>query len=270
MNGICWIASYPKAGGHWLRCMLTSYLTGEPVETWPDIQAGVPNLEGLLRYGEAPPGNPDRQMLLATHFTADRPVLQFYRESTVKVIYLIRNPRDAMISLMRMKGITPEDREGCQKVAESFIAVEGFESGRIWAGQGTWPENIRSWTNAVRERFPRTDVLPVKYEDLRADPESELWNIVDFLGLGGQEGVAAAVKNSSLPRMREMEERSKSLGLETTGLMGRTGKQLPFVGEGKQRQSLEFLSDDIQRAYAELVRGESAFAYYADLYGYAE
>src|SRR5437763_974667 len=116
MNGICWIVSYPKAGNHWLRCMLTSYITGEPVEIWPGIQAGVPQLEALLRDGEAPPSDPDRQVLVATHFTADRPVMRFYRESTVKVVYLIRNPRDAMLSLMRMKGITPADREGCRKL----------------------------------------------------------------------------------------------------------------------------------------------------------
>jgi hypothetical protein len=270
MNGICWIASYPKAGNHWLRCMLTAYTTGKPVETWPGIQAGLPHLEGLLRDGEAPPADPDRQVLLATHFTAGRPVLHFYRESTVKVIYLVRDPRDAMLSLMRMKGITPEDPEGCQKVAETFIADKGFSSVRIWAGEGTWPENVRSWTNALHESFPRAEVLVVRYEDLRSDPEAQLWNIVSFLELGGREGVAAAVASSTLEQMREMEERSKRLGLETTGLMGRNGKQLPFVGEGRQRQSLEFLGDDLRKAYDELVRGDSDFAHYADLYGYAE
>ena len=52
MNGVCWIVSYPKAGNHRLRCMLTSYITGGPLETWPGIQAGVPQLEGLLRDGD--------------------------------------------------------------------------------------------------------------------------------------------------------------------------------------------------------------------------
>lgn len=267
MKGICWIVSYPKAGNHWLRCMLTSYVTGKPVETWPGIQAGVPQLEGLLRDGDAPPGDPDEQLLVATHFTADRPVMRFYRESTVKVVCLVRNPRDMVLSLMRMKGLTPQDREDCRKLAEAFIADEGFSSVRIWFGKGTWPENVRSWTDAVRESFPRADVLAVRYEDLRADPEAELWNVVNFLELGGQEGVADAVANCTLERMREMEERTKSLGLQTTGVT-RDGKQLQFVGEGKQRQSLSFLGDDIEKAYEDLLRGDSDFAYYANLYGY--
>jgi len=269
MNGISWIVSYPKAGNHWLRCMLTSYVTGEPVETWPDIQAGVPQLEGLLRDGDAPPGDPDEQVLVATHLAADRPVLRFYRESTVRVVYLVRNPRDSVLSVMRMKGLTPENREGCRKVAEDFVAAEGFTSEFIWFGEGTWPENIRSWTDAVHESFPRAAVLPVRYEDMRADPEAELWKIVDFLGLGGQEGVARAVENCTMERMREMEERTKSLGLKTTGVT-RGGRQLQFVGEGKQGQSLSFLGDDIEKAYENLIRGESDFAYYANMYGYTK
>nr|4EEC_A Chain A, StaL [Streptomyces toyocaensis]4EEC_B Chain B, StaL [Streptomyces toyocaensis] len=269
-GSMCWIASYPKAGGHWLRCMLTSYVTGEPVETWPGIQAGVPHLEGLLRDGEAPSADPDEQVLLATHFTADRPVLRFYRESTAKVVCLIRNPRDAMLSLMRMKGIPPEDVEACRKIAETFIADEGFSSVRIWAGEGSWPENIRSWTDSVHESFPNAAVLAVRYEDLRKDPEGELWKVVDFLELGGRDGVADAVANCTLERMREMEERSKLLGLETTGLMTRGGKQLPFVGKGGQRKSLKFMGDDIEKAYADLLHGETDFAHYARLYGYAE
>ncbi|MFI6924015.1 sulfotransferase domain-containing protein [Nonomuraea spiralis] len=270
MNGICWIASYPKAGNHWLRCMLTSYMTGAPVETWPGIQAGVPHLEGLLRDGEAPAVDPDGPVLVATHLTADRPVLRFYRESTVKVVCLIRNPRDTMLSLMRMKGISPEDLEAGRKVATEFIADEGFGSVRIWAGEGSWPENIRSWTERVKESFPRAAVLPVRYEDLRTDPEAELWNVVKFLELGGPEKVADAVANCTLERMREMEERSKRLGLPTTGVMTREGKRLPFVGEGGQRKSLSFLGDDIEKAYQDLIHGESDFAYYANLYGYAE
>lgn len=268
MDGICWLVSYPKSGNHWLRCMLTSYLTGEPVQTWPGIQAGVPQLEQLLREGAAPPGDPDRQILVATHFTADRPVMRFYRESTVKVVCLVRNPRDAMLSLMRMRGITPEDREGCRKMAETFIANEGFSAWGLWLGLGSWPVNVRSWTDTLHESFPNATVLPVRYEDLRVDPEAELSRIVKFLDLGGPEGVARAVENCTLERMREMEDRSKRLGLETT-VLTRDGKQPPFVGEGKLRQSLSFMGDDIEKAYEELISGDSDFAYYARRYGYA-
>jgi hypothetical protein len=81
--------------------------------------------------------------------------------------------------------------------------------------------------------------------------------------------VARAVENCTLERMREMEERTKSLGLQTTGVT-RDGRQLRFVGEGKQGQSLSFMGDDIERAYENLIHGESDFAYYAKLYGYTK
>jgi hypothetical protein len=291
MNGIGWIASFPKSGNTWLRCMLATYIAGEPVETWKEIQDWVPDLDTLLRNGDLPSTAAERPVLVKTHFMADVPVLGVFREETIKALHLVRNPRDILLSLIRAMGISREDVESCRKVAESFIANEGAPGWRNHA-LGTWPAFTRTWTESVKECFPHADVLTVRYEDLRADTVEVFREIVEFLGIGRPvllDEIRNAVESCTLDRMREMEERSKAQGSPAVKVMGPRGAggvriggggiggagiggggSAPFVGEGKHAQSLSFMGDDIETAYLELVTGDSQFAHYAKQFGYVD
>jgi hypothetical protein len=282
MNGIRWLASYPKAGNTWLRCLLAAYLTGKPPQVWNDIYAESVTLEALLRNGDLPPREPTTPVLVKTHFRADVPVLSVFRKATAKVVYLVRNPRDTLLSSMRMISTLAHDEERSRAFARDFIANEGLgmmgPGPKSGLGLGSWPENVRSWTEAAG--FPGAGVLTVRYEDLRADPVARFAEIVAFLDLGrpvDMADVRHAVAASTLERMRELEERSDEQGQpspvrEVGGRPkrdGRRGERHPFVGDGRLDQSLSFLGEDIEAAYQELVHGDSDFAHYAKQYGYA-
>ena len=274
MNGIRWIASYPKSGNTWLRCMLAAYTTGEAPQVWKDVYAATPVLEGMLRFGDMPPTEPTEPMLVKTHLKADVPVLGVYREATAKALYLVRNPRDILLSSMRMSAISRDDLAGSRGFALGFIAMKGHVTMALSSqfGIGSWPENVRGWTES-RDRFPNADVLTVRYEDLRADPVARFAEIVEFLDLGGPvdiEDVRRAVAASTLERMRALEERSQQQGggMPPSGQESRGGG-VPFVGEGRYDQSLSFMGDDVESAYQELLQGDSEFAHYAKQYGYA-
>nr|ACJ60996.1 TEG13 [uncultured soil bacterium] len=275
MNGIRWIASYPKAGNTWLRCMLAAYITGEAPQVWKDVYAATPVLEGMLRFGDLPPAEPMEPVLVKTHLKADVPVLGLYGEATAKVLYLVRNPRDMLLSSMRMASISRDDMESSRTFAREFIAIEGNSMMKLspGAGIGSWPENVRSWTESSRDRFPNADVLTMRYEDLRADPVARFSEIVEFLDLGGPvdiEDIRRAVAASTLERMRELEKRSQQQGGGTApGGQESRSSGVPFVGEGRYDQSLSFLGEDIESAYQELLHGDSEFAHYAKQYGYA-
>jgi sulfotransferase family protein len=291
MNGIRWIASYPRAGNTWLRCMLAAYVTGAAPRVWDDIHAQSPELEGMLRFGQLPPLAPTSPVLVKTHFKADVSLLGLYRKSTARAVYVVRNPRDMLLSAMRMAWITAEDTERGRAFALDFITNEGQKKmmgpgGN--AGQGTWPEHVRSWAETARELFPDGEVLVLRYEDLRADPFGRFLEVVEFLDLGrpvDTDEVRRAVDASTLDRMRELETRSDQLGdgsrrpIHLGDRMahdprskagGRRREKPRFVGEGRHEQSLSFLGDDIETAYQELVQGDSAFAHYAKQYGYAD
>jgi hypothetical protein len=277
MDGISWIASFPRSGVTWLRCMLTSYITGAPIDIFEDLQSNVPDLESMLQNADIPPFDAKRPVLVKTHYMADVPILGVYREATVKAVYLVRNPRDVLLSLIRMMGISQDDVESCRKVAEHFIVNEGspgFPKSARPSGKalGSWPINVRTWTESAKERFPNADVLAMRYEDLRADPVGRFREIVEFLDIGrpvNLDDIRSAVERNTLERMREVEERGK---VQAPGLMrgGAARKGLPFVGEGKHGQSLSFMGDDIEAAYRELLTGDSEFAYYAKQFGYAD
>jgi hypothetical protein len=287
MNGIRWIASYPKSGNTWLRCMVAAYVTGTAPRVWNDIHAESPELEGMLRFGEVPPATPTAPVLVKTHFRADVPLLGPYRDATAKVLYLVRNPRDLLLSAMRMTWIPRDDVDRGRAFVRAFIANEGLGRRGPLAnpGFGSWPENVRSWTESAGERFPAAGVLTVRYEDLRADPVARFAEIVEFLDLGRPvdlDGVRDAVAAATLARMRELEERSDQQGDGTKRpihlgdrtehderMKGGRVEKPRFVGEGAQGQSLAFLGDDIEAEYQELVHGDSAFAHYAKQYDYA-
>ena len=274
MCGIRWLASYPRAGNTWLRCMLAAYLTDSPPRTWKDMEAVSLELEGMLHLGDLPPMESAEPVLVKTHLKADVPVLGLYREATAKVVYLVRNPRDMLLSAMRMAAIPRDDLTGGRAFADNFITNEGLRmgGGEGRAGLGSWPENVRSWTESSRDRFPDAELLTMRYEDLKADPVARFAEIVAFLDLGrpvDSEDVRRAVAGCTLERMRELEKRSQDQGEWASMTRSRDGERPPFVGEGRYGQSLSFLGVDIESAYQELVHGDSAFAYYAKQFGYA-
>ena len=274
MNGIRWIAAYPKAGGTWLRCMLAAYVTGKAPQVWNDVEAESPGIVWLLRVGDLPPLAPTEPVLIKVQFKADVPVLGFYREVTTKVVYLVRNPRDLLLSAMRMAWISRDDLARGREFARDFIANKGQGINKgpgVNPGFGSWPENVRSWTESSRDLFPNADALTVRYEDLRADPVARFAEIVDFLDLGRPvdvEDIRHAVEASTLERMRELERRSDQQAGRTSPA-GAEVDEPTFVGEGRHDQSLSFLGEDVESAYQELSHGDSAFAYYAKQYGYA-
>ncbi|MFJ8536912.1 sulfotransferase domain-containing protein [Streptomyces sp. NPDC093591] len=277
MNGIRWIASYPKAGNTWLRCMLAAYITGEAPKVWNDVYATTPVLEGMLRHGDLPPMEPTAPMLLKTHFRADVPVLDVLRKPTVKVLYLVRNPRDILLSSLRMAAIPLDDLDRSRAFVRAFIATEGHQMAALSprAGIGSWPENVRSWTESPGDRFPDADLLTVRYEDLRADPVARFAEIMEFLALGEPveiDNIRRAVQASTLERMRELERESARVGGGTSPAGQEAGGDGPeFVGEGRYGdRSLSFLGEEIESAYQELLHGDTAYAHYAKQYGYAD
>jgi len=279
MTRICWIVSYPKSGNTWLRSMLTTYVSGAPVETLRGLEEVVPDIQSMLVEGDMPPWDDGGSHLVKTHFLPDVRLLRPYREVTRKAVYIVRNPRDVLLSGMRMMQISPDDTAACRRIAEGFIAHESFFAGRGRVGIGSWTENLRKWSSAdiVRQSFPDIDVLTVRYEDLRNDPVGRFAEIVNFIGLDrGRTGqdVRNAVDSSTLARMREMENNDESYGKPPPRAgrraPGNPAGQFPFIGEGRQGQSLAFMGSDIEEAFLRRLGDGSEFALLAKQFGYDE
>lgn len=279
MTRISWIVSYPKSGNTWLRSMLTTYIDGAPAETLRRLQELIPDIHPMLAEGDVPPWDDGGSHLVKTHFLPDVRILHLYRELSRKAVYVVRNPRDVLLSSLRAMHISHDDTAECRRIAKDFIAHESFFADRGRIGIGSWTENLRMWTSTdiLRDSIPNVDVLTVRYEDMRSDPAGKLTEIVEFLDLGRpivDHDIQGAVEASTLERMREMEKKDK-VNRKPPPMSRRIAgknpaKQFPFIGEGRQGQSLAFMGEDIESAFRERLRDGSEFALLANQFGYDE
>lgn len=194
------LISFPKCGRTWLRLMIGRALAlhfGLPFDR-PDP---LIDLEALTR------SCPGISRVLVTH--DDKPhrlapedlrrSKSAYRRK--KVILLVRDPRDVIVSLYFER--TRRDRDyPYLGTLEEFVAepVGGLES--LLAFYSIW---------AAEREVPSTFLL-VRYEDLHADPLRELRRVLEVLGVRDvPDGVVAeAVDGARFERMRAMEEQGEA------------------------------------------------------------
>jgi aryl sulfotransferase len=236
---LTWLASYPRSGNTWLRFLLANALFGE-VRHSLEVERRIPNLHrrGALA---APEGS---LLLCKTHslFSDHHP----YCERTHACIYLLRSPKDVLISnyhYLAMAGHIPPDPRA---FAEDFIRHQGVPLWRS-AGVGSWMEHVRSWLWS-----PRVPVLVLRYEQMARSPRETLARAVRFLGVdAGEERIAAAVEASSFDRMRELEEREKRAGGPTlfTARAPAGREAFSFVRKGESGQSLHALGCDLDEEF---------------------
>lgn len=235
---IVWIASYPKSGNTWIRFMLYSAIYGPPTCSG-DVPAKIPDLHRQLPF-EKPESGP---IYIKSHFqlTDKHPQIN----DTHKAIHIIRNPRDVMLSAINYLVLTNKGPKEFAKeqFVKSFLKIGGD---RHWKkmGFGTWASHAQTWRSTTK--FP---VLPMRYEDLKADPRAELVRMLAFLEVSRtDEQIDQAVIASSFDSMKALEIREKQAdkGNENAkrffvGTKNATRKGVYFMNQGKSNQSLDQL-----------------------------
>ncbi|MDJ0626182.1 MAG: sulfotransferase domain-containing protein [Candidatus Caenarcaniphilales bacterium] len=247
---IVWLSSYPKSGNTLVRMLLYSYLFSEPKESI-QIDEKIPDLHKLLSRGLALKANIDSNLIIKSHFSFsdEHP----YHKNTQGFIYVVRNPRDVLLSNARYLGVSSEE---LRDFAINFIDQVGVSKWKRM-NMGNWSEHFSSW-------FQATSSYPscfIKYEDLKINPKNSFKKIIEFLGIELDDGkLEVAVKASSLENARKMEESDKKKGDKS--LFDNLPKGLPFVGEGRINQSLSFLGSDVEEMY------KRRFGKFINVFGY--
>lgn len=194
------LVSFPKSGRTWLRMML-----GHALQT----RFGFPERR-LMFATKAGIDRPGMPRILATH--DDDPQVKraqrvfsdkrAYRDR--KVIFLIRDPRDLLVSYYfhRSKRTTGDFRfEGD---LDDFLSVDAGIVESLVAFYNAW----------ARQREVPNGFLLVRYEDMHADPAGQLRRVLDFIGAEGVDdgAIARAVNLSSFDRMQEIERTGSRRG----------------------------------------------------------
>ena len=197
------LASYPRSGSTWLRFILFEILSGEAAG-FGKIDKCIPEIDA---HRGVPPILPRGGRLIKTH--------EKYRKDYTKAIFLVRDLRDVLLSNYARAvecGLAPLVSKGdFDSFLLSSLAGSAFQ-------MGSWPEHTRSWLESPPAK--NGNLMVVRYEDLRQNPEQALGKLLEFLGVTPDvRTIRKAIENNTLQQMRAKEDRARRAG-EPSPLLG--------------------------------------------------
>jgi hypothetical protein len=197
----CVVVSYGKSGRTWLRVLLSRYF---------QVRHGLGERE-LLGFDNLHQKNADVPRIFFTHDNYLRDYTghldskrDFYGS---KLVLLVRNPQDVAVSQFfqwkhRMrpakKKLNDYPPHGADFSPFDFVMHPGAGLPKVVGFLNDWARELG--------RIP--DVLIVRYEDMRANPEESFRRVVEFIGGPADPGhVRDAVEYASVENMRALESR---------------------------------------------------------------
>jgi hypothetical protein len=213
-----YLSSYPKSGRSWVQ-----FLVANAIELAAN-EKKVINFKNIsdwvsIDYPKKPPvESVDVKRMVARH--------ELYRGQNTRVIYLIRNPADVMVSYYNYN--IGRKNMNIDSVSHMIRDEE--------MGIKAWVRHVKSWENEV-------DLL-IKFEDLKTDSKNVLKKIIRFLGLEEQisnDIIKKASEKSSFENMRKIENK--------WGLPERKGKSKKhrFMRKGATKEGLyELTNEDLK------------------------
>lgn len=187
----CYVVSYPKCGRTWVRVMLAKALALH----FGDSQEDVHDPMEVIRKGRYP-GPIIRFLHLGTDVPPNpqekKDERQYSRFKDKKVVLLVRDPRDVMVSYYFHR--TRRIRE--EHDLSSFIRHPWWGIDRLIAFMKGWYVN----------RNVPLDFFLLRYEDLHRDPTHQLRQLLSFMDLQAVSDVLVtkSVEYASFDNMQKL------------------------------------------------------------------
>lgn len=229
MNGIIWLASYPKSGNTWFRVFLTNLLRDadapasiNELESTPIASARVlfDNNVGVeasdLTADEIDRMRPELYIHLAENATEplfmkihdaytevadDMPLIP--QAATDGALYFIRNPLDVAVSFAHHNGLGYDATISLMADdAFAFCCMPDRLHNQLRQKILSWSSHVLSWVD--RTPFP---VCFLRYEDMKSQPLETFEKAVRFAGLSHtREQIQKALDFSSFDIVQQQEE----------------------------------------------------------------
>lgn len=193
-----YIIGYPKSGNTWLARLLGDYLDS-PVVRWNNalpIAAEGDDRKGEYRIYQLhlhPIKSDSADFIEGPH------ILNLNAYNGEKVVYIVRDPRDVVVSAMHYWGI-----ESLEK------AIEAMGNGtHPLQAVGAWSDFVESWYSVVRNKT--IPVHAISYESLYSDQSLAFFNLLSAMGLAGNKDVDKAYRVFS---QQEIENKRKQIEVD--------------------------------------------------------
>ena len=264
---IIWLASYPKSGNTMLRTMLSSYLFTNDGSFNFDIMKNIkqfPNwaifdklgvdykdhnevIKNSIRVQESF-NKKDSVGFVKTHnmlfnFNGKFPFTNL--ENTLGVIYIVRDPRNVVLSYARHLKISPK---------ETVKFMTKGKSNDMFL-MGNWSENFISW----KQFSNYNNYLLIKYEDLVSKRKETFLKILKFVFklrninfIQDSNKMEAVLKNTTFENLKNLE---KQKGFRES-IKDDDGKQIPFFDKGKSRDWSKTLNKNLSEEIERCLKNE--------------
>lgn len=156
--------SYPRSGNTWLRHVIQHMAFDSLPSGYEEMEGLLPTID-TLEFQSRLEKMPEGRRFFKSHL----PYAPYFLDG--KVIYIVRDGRDVMISYYDYFRNLHDYRGDL----DSFLRK--FTSG--WFRYGTWRNNVGSWV----DHRDHPNMLLIRFEDLRADPAAVVKQIAEFSGL---------------------------------------------------------------------------------------
>lgn len=180
------IAGYPKSGNQWFHNLAAGVVYGIDPEYAPDtlIKVAVPDTHSTRFYRRLRTPN-----LIATH--------QLPKPRFRRAVYLVRDGRDVIVSAVHH--LDSMFNLGTDHDAFVRMVTEGSPDD---PNTGLWQDHVRAWLD---NPFG-TELLVIRYEDLKSDGLTQLKRFADFYGVERDDRFLENILfKASFEKMREKE-----------------------------------------------------------------
>ena len=225
MPGILWLASFPKSGNTWTRAFLANLILdppealslqrigevcpSEPAEIWfrPFAKGKVADLSGpeiaalRVKAQERVVSLNKNVVPMKTHSylgeDSGHPI--FSMQATYGAVYIIRDPRDIVLSAADHFGKTLDDVIAW--MADPQAMCKRMPGTIVHELQSSWSNHVESWT-----KWNHPGIFVVRYEDLLADTLDQFGRIARHFGISSDTArIRKAAEFSSFKQLQKME-----------------------------------------------------------------
>ena len=250
---IFWLASYPKSGNTLLRSFLSTYFFSEDGLFNFDLLDNIKQYPQPAFFHKLGININDKHEIAKSHLEAQKLINQEKKSfkflkthsgfvkmdgfsftdlnNSLGVIYIVRDPRDILISFAHHIDETIE--ETSKKIKNNYI-LDGDTKNKVPVYMGSWSFHYNSW-----KEFKKTDrYFLIKYEDLILNKEESFKKILNFIKklTNAQfeiqdQKIEKIVKQIEFSRLKKLEQK---VGFKEAK-KDKKGNKINFFREGKSK-----------------------------------
>ena len=240
MKKIVWVASYPKSGNTWIRSILANAIFEESdieklsqlIPSFPFLNESVhQTTKELSNIGELMQAYEKTQHCIVAQSGNNRSLVKTHNACgvidgvkfpneryTARAIYIVRDPRDVLVSWAAHRNTTLKKTEKAMLDVNFCIGRPGRPMNREFVS--SWENHIRGWQN-----FAQAPLI-VRYEDLINQTKPTIARVLEYLCIENFKNFDDLLSKTSFRALQKQEENggfNEKMGQEMFFRSGKVG-----------------------------------------------